>query len=30
VEGNMASGSFGNAVSAMAPRLMQLALRYRF
>ncbi len=30
VEGNMSSGSFGNAVSAMPPRLMQLALRYRF
>ena len=30
VEGNMASGSFGQAVSAMPPRLMQLAVRYRF
>ena len=30
VEGNMSSGSFGNAVSAMPPRLMQLAVRYRF
>jgi hypothetical protein len=30
VEGNISSGSFGQAVSAMAPRLMQLALRYRF
>ena len=30
VEGNMSSGSFGTAVSAMPPRLMQLALRYRF
>ena len=30
VEGNMSSGSFGNAVSAMPPRLMQMALRYRF
>jgi hypothetical protein len=30
VEGNISSGSFGQAVSAMAPRLAQLALRYRF
>ena len=30
VEGNISSGSFGSAVSAMPPRLMQLALRYRF
>jgi hypothetical protein len=30
VEGNISSGSFGQAISAMAPRLMQLALRYRF
>ena len=30
VEGNLSSGSFGQAVSATAPRLMQLALRYRF
>ncbi len=30
VEGNISSGSFGRAVSAMPPRLMQLALRYRF
>jgi hypothetical protein len=30
VEGNISSGSFGTAVSAMPPRLMQLALRYRF
>ena len=30
VEGNISSGSFGQAVSAMSPRLMQLALRYRF
>jgi hypothetical protein len=30
VEGNISSGSFGEAVSAMPPRLMQLALRYRF
>ena len=30
VEGNISSGSFGQAVSAMPPRLMQLALRYRF
>jgi len=30
VEGNISSGSFGTAVSAMPPRLMQLAVRYRF
>lgn len=30
VEGNISSGSFGHAVSAMPPRLMQLAMRYRF
>ncbi len=30
VEGNISSGSFGQAVGAMPPRLMQLALRYRF
>jgi hypothetical protein len=30
VEGNISSGSYGQAVSAMPPRLMQLALRYRF
>jgi hypothetical protein len=30
VEGNISSGSFGQAVSAMPPRLMQLAARYRF
>ncbi len=30
VEGNISSGNFGQAVSAMPPRLMQLALRYRF
>jgi hypothetical protein len=30
VEGNISSGSFGQAISAMPPRLMQLALRYRF
>jgi hypothetical protein len=30
VEGNLSSGSFGQAVSAMSPRLMQVALRYRF
>jgi hypothetical protein len=30
VEGNIFSGSFGQAVVAMPPRLMQLALRYRF
>lgn len=30
VEGNISSGTFGDAVSAMPPRLMQIALRYRF
>jgi hypothetical protein len=30
VEGNISSGSFGQAVSAMPPRLMQLALRCSF
>lgn len=30
VEGNLSSSSFGQAVSAMPPRLAQLALRYRF
>jgi len=30
VEGNIASGSFGSAVSATAPRLMQVAMRYSF
>jgi hypothetical protein len=30
VEGNVSSGSFGQAVSAMSPRLMQVAVRYRF
>ncbi len=30
VDGNISSGSFGQAVSAMPPRLMQVALRYRF
>ena len=30
VEGNISSASFGHAVSAMAPRLMQLALRFHF
>jgi len=30
VEGNLSSGSFGQAVSATAPRLMQLAARFRF
>ena len=30
VEGNISSTSFGQAVSAMPPRLMQFALRYRF
>ncbi len=30
VQGNISSGNFGQAVSAMPPRLMQLAVRYRF
>ena len=30
VDGNISSGSFGQAVSAMPPRLMQLALRFQF
>lgn len=30
VEGNLSSGSFGHAVNAMAPRMMQIAVRYRF
>ncbi len=30
VEGNISSSSFGQAVSAMSPRLLQFALRYRF
>ena len=30
VEGNISSGTFGQAVSAMPPRLMQLAARLRF
>jgi hypothetical protein len=30
IEGNISSGSFGQAVSAMPPREMQLAMRYRF
>ena len=30
VEGNMSSGTFGQAVSAMPPRLMQMAVRFRF
>jgi hypothetical protein len=30
VEGNMSSGTFGQAVSAMPPRLMQIAMRVRF
>ena len=30
VEGNISSTSFGEAVSAMPPRLMQLAVRYHF
>jgi len=30
VEGNISSTTFGHAVSAASPRLMQLALRYRF
>jgi hypothetical protein len=29
-EGNISSGTFGQAVSAMPPRLMQIALRLRF
>jgi hypothetical protein len=30
VEGNISSGSFGQAVSAMPPREMQLGVRYSF
>ena len=30
VQGNISSSNFGQAVSAMPPRLMQLAIRYRF
>jgi hypothetical protein len=30
VEGNISSGTFGHAVSAMAPRLMQVAVRFQF
>ena len=30
VEGNISSGTFGQAVSAMPPRLMQVAMRLRF
>jgi hypothetical protein len=30
VEGNMSSGTFGQAVGAMPPRLMQIAMRVRF
>ena len=30
VEGNISSATFGQAVGAMPPRLMQVALRYRF
>jgi len=30
VEGNISSGSFGQAVNAMPPRLMQLAMRFQF
>jgi hypothetical protein len=30
VQGNVSSSNFGQAVGAMPPRLMQLALRYRF
>ena len=30
VEGNISSGTFGQAVSAMPPRLMQMAARFRF
>jgi hypothetical protein len=29
-KGNISSSSFGEAVSAMPPRLLQFALRYRF
>ncbi len=30
VDGNISSRTFGQAVSAMAPRLMQVAVRLRF
>jgi hypothetical protein len=30
VQGNVSSTNFGEAVSAMPPRRMQLAIRYRF
>lgn len=30
VEGNISSGTFGQAVSAMSPRLVQMVVRYRF
>jgi len=30
VEGNISSGTFGDAVSAMPPRLMQVAAKFRF
>ena len=30
VEGNISSGTFGQATSATAPRLMQVAVRYKF
>jgi len=30
VEGNISSGTFGQAVSAMPPRLLQMAARFRF
>jgi hypothetical protein len=30
VEGNISSGTFGQATSAMSPRLMQIAVRYKF
>ena len=30
VEGNISSGTFGDAVSAMSPRLMQMAAKFRF
>jgi hypothetical protein len=30
VQGNISSNNFGKAVSAMSPRLVQLAIRYQF
>jgi hypothetical protein len=30
VQGNVSSSNFGQAVSAMPPRLMQLAIRFHF